>query len=154
MRVNKLPPKHHLSILQTCRRVLLEAETIFYSTHRFQHSELWLKSGEIRREAITAIAIITSSAGKAFSDMEDLHHYPNLKSLHIEREMSIRYLNVAEWSIMWRQMKIELGKLPCLREVKIFTPEASSELTPAEEERLQKLKRVDAMLSRGDRASK
>jgi hypothetical protein len=63
--------------------------------------------------------------------------------------MSVRYLNISEWSILTRQMKDELAKLQTLRELKIFTPTASSELTSVEKTRQEKLRRVDAMLERG-----
>ena len=149
VRVTKLPAKRHFAILQTCQRILYEAEMIFFASHRFQPSSIWHHLGETRRSVITAATIKTSSGGTAFSEIEQLHLFPNLKSLYIEREMSIRYLNISEWAIMWRQMQTELNKLQFLEEVKIFTPEASSALTPAEEERLAKLNRIDAELQRG-----
>lgn len=58
---------HHLSILQTCRRVLQEAEVLFYGMHRFRYSPHLLRIGDARLEAITAVTIVASSAGPAFS---------------------------------------------------------------------------------------
>ena len=140
--------KRHLSILQTCRRILIEAEAIFYVLHRFQYSPRLFRIGLLRRDTITALTIVTSSGGSAFSAMEDLHLLPKLKSLYMQRQMSVRYLNVSEWSVMAKQMQDVLSKLQSLQEVKIFTPAASSELTLAEKTREEKLMRVDALLER------
>lgn len=67
--------------------------------------------------------------------------------------MSIRYLKVADWSVMCKQIQTVLSKLPDLREVRVLTPAASSVLTPAEEQRLENLYRIDAELHRNDEAS-
>ena len=140
----------HLSLLQTCRRVLQEAETLFYELHRFQYSPLLFRVGHIRLNAITALTIIASSAGSTYSDIKQLHHFPSLTSLYLQREISIRYLNLSEWSIMRKQIQTALRDLPLLREVKIFTPPASSTLTPAEEQRQEKLNQIDTELQRSD----
>ena len=143
-------PTKHLAVLQTCRRILYEAETIFYEMHRFQSSSLLFHIGPTRQAAITALTIVTSSGGAAHHTITELHLFPKLKSLYIQREMSIRYLNVSEWSVMAKQMQTELAKLPSLVEVKVLTPIASN-LTPAEEARREKLARVDALLERDSR---
>lgn len=145
--LEEIPSKHHLAILQTCRRVFHEAETIFYATHRFQCAPPLFRTGLSRRNAITRLTIVISSGGAAHAAITKLHQLPNLRSLYIQRKISIRYLNVSGWAIMARQMQTELAKLPSLREVKVFTPVALN-LTPAEEQRNEKLKRVDAMLAR------
>jgi hypothetical protein len=95
---------------------------------------------------------VTSSGGSAFSAIEDLHLLPKLKSLYIQRQMSVRYLNVSEWSVMARQMGDTLSKLQSLHEVKVLTPAASSELTLAEKTRDEKVMRVGALLERDSQA--
>ena len=148
-------PKQHLSILQTCQRILHEAKAIFYSLHRFRYTPYTphlFRIGPTRRNEITALTIVTSSGASAFYAIEKLHLFPKLLSLYIQREMSVRYLNVSEWSFLAKQMQNELGKLQTLQEVKVFTPTATSELTIAEKAREEKLGRVDALLQRGIQA--
>jgi len=156
--LGRVQSKHHLAILQTCRCVLAEAEDIFYSLHRFifcpESSRKDLSShlkplGPRRRHAITALTVCTSSGSTAFCVMQQLHRLPNLQSCYFQRKMSVRYLGLSTWSVLAKQMQAELAKLDSLREVKMITPPARSELTDAEEKRKEKLRSIDAMLERG-----
>lgn len=149
-------PKNHLSILQACRRILLEAETIFYAAHRFQYSGQQShlhRIGPPRRDAITAITIVTSSGAIAFGMIQGLHRFPNLKSLHIQREVSVRYLNISDWAIMRRQIRSELDRFKHLSEVRILMPLPTSELTQAEMPRAEKLASIDADLVRSSQSA-
>jgi hypothetical protein len=144
--VNEIPYRHHLAVLQSCRRINHEAKTIFYAIHRFGFSNyLFKRVGPNRRNAITAVTITTSSGGAPHGCVTNLHKLPNLKSLYFQRDVSVRYLNISEWASMRRQIQSELAKLKSLEEVKIFTPEAK-DLTPAEEQRMEKLRGIDAFL--------
>ncbi len=136
--------------------MLYETEELYYSMHclvydfssRMDLASLLDPLGPVRRDAITALTIVTSSGSEALTAMQQLHLLPGLRELELRREMSVRYLNITNWSLLKHQMQAGLAKLESLREVKVFTPEASSALTPAEEQRLEKLRGIDALLER------
>ena len=144
----------HLSILQTCRRILFEAEDVFYSINHFKYTAQMTRRslasflttiGPTRRNAIAAMTICTSSGSDAFEALEQLHLVPNITSCTIERGVSIRYLNVSGWSVLAKQMTVELAKLESLRDFRVLTPEAN-ELTAEEEKRCARLREIDTML--------
>ena len=143
-----------LSILQTCRRILFEAEDVFYSINRFKYTpnvigrslaSCLTTIGPNRRNAIAALTICTPSGSAAFEALKQLDLAPNIRSCYIERGLSIRYIDMSGWILLAKQMRAELAKLESLQEVKVITPEAN-ELTVEEEKRREKLRRIDAML--------
>ena len=85
------------SMLQTCRRVLYEAEDIFYSINHFKYTTpfsgrtlaSFLDSiGPARRNAVTTLTVCTTSSGRAFQSMEELRSVPDLRSWHTVLWMS------------------------------------------------------------------
>jgi hypothetical protein len=128
----RLPAKHHLALLQTCRRILLEAEDIYYTLHRFIYNcgpakhTLYNTARLLsppRIDAIEHLTIFTSNGGTAFGVVQELHHLPNLRTVVFERGTSVEYINLDSWNILKRQMIDSLKRLEKLEEVKIITPE-------------------------------
>ncbi|KAK3725246.1 hypothetical protein LTR37_000757 [Vermiconidia calcicola] len=154
--LGRMPIKNRLSILQTCRRVLHEAEAIYCSIHYFGSGpgvlefDLILKAiGPRWRNALTSLTVRTSSPFEAVVVIKQLHALPNLKSCYFERQLSVRDLGISDWSLMAKWLQAELAKLEHLQEVKMITPEVSGELTDLEEKRREELRKLDAMLERG-----
>lgn len=81
--------------------------------------------------------------------MKQLHALPNLRSCYFGRQLSVRDLDIADWSLTANRMQAELAKLEHLQEVKMITPEVSGELMDLEEKRREELRKVDAMLEGG-----
>lgn len=124
IRQHPAPTWSVLNFLLTCRRALAEAEEIFYSVNRLTivDSAFWSHVGVRRREAITMISLPVRSAAAALGALERLHHAPNLRSLHIERQVSIRFTAVREWRVMAAQLVTEIEKMRCLGDLRISTP--------------------------------
>jgi hypothetical protein len=142
-----------LSILETCRRIYVEAEPIFYSINHFVYPNRWLRSvtgfsrtiNPFRRNAVRSITISASSAGAALSMIEEVTLLSKLQKLRIERRYSIRYTDVGSWVVLAKQLKMELEKLSELQELEIFTPETVTP-TPVEEQMVQRLGQIDTLL--------
>lgn len=133
-----LPSKNHLALLQTCRRVLREAEDIFYTLHRFTYhsgtTHTLYNTVQLlnphRRSAIQRLTIVASNGAAAFGVISELHNLPGLKSIYLERDDFSRCINISNWSLLAKQMRDALGKLEALEEVRVFTLEPSGELPP------------------------
>jgi hypothetical protein len=142
-----------LSILETCRRIHGEAESIFYSINQFQcpieTSSLapgfFQSIGPIRRDAIRSLTVSVSSGSKALALIQDVTLLSKLQKLRIERQLCIRYIDIGTWVVLAKQLKTELKKLGELRELEIVTPETVTP-TPEEEQRMQRLVQIDCFL--------
>ncbi|KAH8812888.1 hypothetical protein F5884DRAFT_856179 [Xylogone sp. PMI_703] len=154
------PAKHRnslrpsvLSILETCRRIYIEAEPIFYSVNHFQYpvetprfaTGFCKAINPNRRDAIRSLTIVVSSGSQALRIIEELIPLSKLQKLRIERRQSIRYLEIESWAVLAKQLKMELEKLSELRELEIVTPDAAT-LTQVEEDRMRRLCRIDSLL--------
>lgn len=139
-----------LSLLQTCRRILAEAEDIFYSIQRLQFSlsecTPFLNSiGTKRREAITSISIAASNGSQALAQIQDLYLAPNLRSLYIMNPVGLRYLNISSWTLLARQLEVEMHRLDRLEELKVVQLVLHEADTEGEKERRSKF---DAFVAR------
>ncbi len=82
--------------------------------------------------------------------LHELRLLPNLRSLHIRRGNSIRFLDFGAWVWLAKRMRAKLGKMEVLEEDVIFTPEERQlPLRPQEEDLLVRLRGADGMLERG-----
>lgn len=99
-------PPSVLSLLLTCRRIIKEAEKIFYATNRLIIADPAFIShlSLVRREAVSRITILASSAAATFSLLEPLHRFPNLTSLWIARRSKVQFIDVSSWGMMARQI--------------------------------------------------
>ncbi|RDW84241.1 hypothetical protein BP6252_01831 [Coleophoma cylindrospora] len=143
-----------LALLETCHRIFAEAELIFYTVNHFQYP---LKSprgvaavfpqtiNPKRRAAIISLQVSVPAASAALSTIQELALLPRLQRLRIERLHSVRYIDVGQWAVLAKQLKMELEKLAELRELEIVTPE-TVELTSLEEQRIRRLGKIDASL--------
>ena len=140
-------PPSVLSLLLTCRRIIKEAETIFYATNRLIIADPAFIShlSLVRREAVSRITILASSAGATFSLLEPLHRFPHLTSLWIARRCKVQYIDVSSWGIMARQMVDTIHAQRQIQEVKVINLPADT-LSPDEETRKMKLDEIDARL--------
>ncbi|KAK3716415.1 hypothetical protein LTR37_006565 [Vermiconidia calcicola] len=148
-----MPTKNRVSILQTCRRVLHEADQIYYSIHYFgfgpDFGQILRAIGPHRRNALTALTVWTSSGSAAYGIIKQLHALPNLKICTFQQGLWVRDLNMSDWSLMAQRLQAELTKLGQLREAMATTPEASGYYMDLKQKRKQKLREVDAILERG-----
>ena len=136
-----------LSILLTCRRALYEAEHIFYTSNRLWVDDVGFPQslGTVRRSAVWELAVPAQSATMVLELLKILQVLPNLRSLHLVRQVSIRYIDVLSWSILASQLVTQAEKLAQIEDLKIITPEAT-ELTPGDIERKGKLESIDCRL--------
>ena len=142
-----------LLILETCRRIYIEAEPIFYSINHFQYpletprlaTSFCKAIGPKRRGAIRSLTIVASSGSKALSTIQELALLSKLQKLRIERQQSIRYIDMETWVVLAKQLKRELENLSELRELEIVTPETITP-TEVEEHRMRRLDQIDALL--------
>lgn len=82
--------------------------------------------------------------------LHELRLLPHLRSLHIRRGESIRFLDFGAWGWLAKRMRAKLGKMEVLEEDVIFTPEERQlPLRPQEEDLLVRLRGADGMLERG-----
>jgi hypothetical protein len=147
-----------LSILETCRRINAEAESIFYTINHFQylttrprHATAFSQSlSPVRRNAIRRITISVSSGSEALSQIQELTLLSKLQTLRIERRLDVRYIDIGTWKLLAKQIKMELEKFSGLRELDIFTPDvmvsATSRGRAVEEQRMGQLAQIDALL--------
>ena len=70
---------------------------------------------------------------------------PNLKSLFLRRNQSVKFTHAGTWAIMANQIRTELEGMKELIELKIFVPEAK-DLSQADIERQKKLDGIDESL--------
>ncbi|RFU33962.1 hypothetical protein B7463_g2384, partial [Scytalidium lignicola] len=142
-----------LLILETCRRIYIEAEPIFYSINHFQYPVVTPRLATSfckainpnRRDAIRSLTIVASSGSKALCTIQELTLLSKLQKLRIERQQSIRYIEIESWVVLAKQMKMELENLSELRELEIVTPETITP-TRVEEDRMRRLGQIDALL--------
>lgn len=77
--------------------------------------------------------------------MLELVSLPKLKTLRIERQHGIRYIDVGTWKLLARQIMLELENFVELKELEIVTPETKT-ITAIEKRRMEDLEKVDEML--------
>lgn len=140
-----------LSILETCRRIYTEAESIFYSINHFQFPiknsptstpDFCQTINPIRRDAIRSLTISIFSGSALLLHIQKLTSLTKLRKLHIERRFPVRYIDVRSWAIMVKHLKMELEKFGELQGLQIVTP--VTELpTREEEKRIQRLGEID-----------
>ncbi|OTA36643.1 hypothetical protein BTJ68_02881 [Hortaea werneckii EXF-2000] len=140
-------PPSVLSLLLTCRRIIYEAETMFFSINRLIIADpaFIIHLSLVRREAVSRITILASSAAATFSLLGPLHRFPNLTSLWIARRCGVQFMDVSSWGIMAKQMVDMIRAQKQLQEVKVINLPANI-LSPEEEERKMKLDKIDARL--------
>lgn len=143
-----------LAVLQTCRRIYAEAETIFYSTNQIHLVNHHVAKGFLqtinaeRRGAIKKVSFSAASSSSVLSMAHVLTSASRLQVLEIHRQQSIRYIDVRAWAVLAQQIKSELSKLRCLRQLEIITP-ALDAPSALETERMEKLKHVDDIIVGG-----
>ena len=136
-----------LSVLLTCRRLLEEAETLFYTVNRVSVSrpgEFCASLGPKRRAAITSLTVKTG-ADAMYLALKELKNFENVKSLHLERTASVRFQNVRFWAVMEKQIIAELQEMKRLSEMRVIMPEAR-DLTNGERERAVRLGEIDGRI--------
>ncbi|OTA38756.1 hypothetical protein BTJ68_01128 [Hortaea werneckii EXF-2000] len=140
-------PPSVLSLLLTCRRIINEAETIFYATNRLIIADpaFITHLSLVRRKAVSRITILASSAAATFSLLEPLHRFPNLTSLWIARRCKVQFIDVSSWRMMAKQMVDTIHARRQLQEVKVINLPTDT-LSPDEEEMKMKLDEIDARL--------
>ncbi|RFU76498.1 hypothetical protein TARUN_5745 [Trichoderma arundinaceum] len=142
-----------LSILVTCQRIHAEAESIFYSINHFKYQveesrlnrNFFQAISSKRRDAIKKITITVSSGSEALAILSELSVLTGLQELQMERQQSIRFTDIGAWVVLAKQLRMELEKLVGLKELDIITPPTITP-TPDEEQRMQRLDKVDASL--------
>ncbi|KAK4629540.1 hypothetical protein CLAFUW4_08128 [Fulvia fulva] len=138
-----------LTPLLTCRLLLSEAETLFYTLNRLsiQCPQAFIASlNSTRRLAITSL-ILKTSMDAAYPGLQQLRGLKNLESLYIERKASVRFQAVSMWAVMAPQSIAELTKVGKLREVRVLMPEAR-DLTEWEMAQKRRLEEIDGRLER------
>ena len=119
-----------LSVLGTCRRVLAEAEDMYYAINRLEvrwsdYTSFVSSLEQPRRDAITSLTIWCYSATPALLEtLQQLALTPNVKSLWLGADGSIMVASVRSWEQATPQLMVELGKLEFLEELKILMPGA------------------------------
>jgi hypothetical protein len=78
--------------------------------------------------------------------LQQLQALPNLSSVHIQRKISIRFLDISGWAVMTPQIIAEVRKMTRLTEVKFLTPETAS-LAEHELARKARLEEIDRRIS-------
>jgi hypothetical protein len=143
----KGPRLSSLSLLLTCRRTLAEAETIFYSVNRLSITDAYFINsiGVKRREAISKVSIPTSSAAAVLSALQQLRLAPNLKSIVVCRQVSVKYIDVRSWRVMAPQLITELSSMENLQDLSFQNPIAVN-LSDNEKVREAELRAVDDRL--------
>lgn len=140
-------PKNHLALVQTCRRIHDEADRLFWPLYRFEYTPRLFRLRPTTREALTAITMTTSRAELAYRAASHIaESLPNIRSLHIQRPMSVRSIDVNEWRLRAMQMRVALAAMRKLENFEILTPEYGGVLTAVEETRWLKLQEVDDSL--------
>ena len=138
-----------LTLLETCRLIFSEAETIFYSINRLCCSPnytSWKAVNIRRRAAVTMFELPAGDAARIHEGLVMLRKQcPNLKSLFLRRNQSVKFTHAGTWAIMANQIRTELEGMKELRELKIFVPEAK-DLSQADIERQKKLDGIDESL--------
>lgn len=147
-------PPHHLALVLTSRRILAEAEHLYYATNRFtllpSNRKVLRNIGSSRRYAIRALTLGPATASEVLDMLHELRLLPHLRSLHIRRGESVRFLDFGAWGWLAKRMRAKLGKMEVLEEDVIFTPEERQlPLRPQEEDLLVRLRGADGMLERG-----
>lgn len=124
-----------------------EAETIFYSTNRLiiADSAFIAHLSLVRREAVSRITILASSAAATFSLLEPLHRFPNLTSLWTARRSAVQFIDVSSWEMMAKQMVDTIQPQRQIQEVKVINLSTDT-LSPDDEMRKMKLNEIDARL--------
>lgn len=119
-----------LTVLLTCRRVLREAEGIFYSINRFRiesPNDFLSTLGSRRRCAMKKFTLPVISPAALLLELEHLSAaVPRLSSLYIQRMASVKYLDVSGWVVMAPQLVAKIQEMKNLTEVKILTPDSGS----------------------------
>ncbi|KAF2725128.1 hypothetical protein K431DRAFT_98201 [Polychaeton citri CBS 116435] len=141
-----------LALLVTCRRVLHEAEPVFYSVNRLwldmEHVQFLNSVGARRRSAIKKVAITASSGSAALLMLSQLRALPKLQSLYIRRTSSIRFIHISSWRVMVKQLQTELRAHHQLSELKLLTPEVRGLLSEDESVRKRQMDEVDSELKK------
>lgn len=151
LRVRRRTPREPpsvLTILQTCRQVYFEAATIFYSINRLCISDIpaFVASlGSERRDAVERLTISCPSAGHAMTGVKQLHLLPNVKSLHLVRSHSVRYIRPSSWAVLANPIGTEISKHR-LEDVKFITPGLENP-TPDEDKRQARLIEIDQIMT-------
>jgi hypothetical protein len=99
-----------------------------------------------RRAFITKVTIPVVKPVMMLLGLQQLQALPNLSSVHIQRKISVRFLDISGWAVMAPQIITEVKGMPKLTEVKFLTPEASS-LAEHEYARKARLEEIDLRIS-------
>lgn len=142
----------NLAILQTCRRIFAEAETIFYSINELHLVDIQVANGFIqtisaeRRNAIRSISFLATSSSSALAMIHAITPASQLQILQIHRQQSIRYTDVRSWAVLAKQIKSELSQFHCLYQLEFITPDVEAP-TPLETERRGRLTQIDRIMT-------
>ncbi|KAK3723277.1 hypothetical protein LTR37_002000 [Vermiconidia calcicola] len=127
--------RNNLHILRTCKQILSEAETIYYSTNcieLYYHDIKKLNAiGLKRRSAINSIRVYGfecwDGLEQAFGKLQQ--HVPHLKTLHLSMHTfrESRSMDLLSPEESWLFMQFAVSRLGCLRVVKIVIPERTGE---------------------------
>lgn len=137
-----------LAILQTCRRMYAEAETIFYAVNQLHLASVDVARGFLhaisaeRLGAIRSLSFSAVSSSSVLTFAQVIADAPALQTVQIHREQSIRYIDVKSWAVLATQITAELSKLRGLRRLDFITPDVTAP-TPVEVERMESLRQVD-----------
>lgn len=135
-----------LSLLETCRLILSEAETLFYALNRLSTAypaNLYNSLNSARRSAITQVTLPALSGASTFALLQQLQNFENVKSVYLERRNSARFQDVRTWRVMEKQIVGVLAGMEELEEVKFWTPEMEGVIIESEKRRGRELEEFD-----------
>ncbi|KAK3710731.1 hypothetical protein LTR37_010150 [Vermiconidia calcicola] len=127
--------RNNLYILRTCKQILSEAETIYYSTNciEFHYHDIKKLSGigAKRGNAINSIRVYGfecwDGLEQAFEKLQQ--HVPHLRTLHLSMHTfrESRSMDLLSPEESWLPIQLAVSRLSCLREVRIVIPERTGE---------------------------
>lgn len=142
------PTPSVLALLQTCRKVLREAEGIFYQTNRLVFSPYPSTAPQslnsVRAASITKLRIPVSAPAELLRALQELIKLEicELESLWVDVGLSIRFVDLRIWRVMRPSIQRVLGEFAKLGDFRVGLARVNGALTRAEEGKLREWEAV------------
>lgn len=142
------PTPSVLALLQTCRKVLREAEGVFYSINRLTFcpypSIAPRALNSARATSITKLRVPVSTPGEVLQALQKLRNLgvTSIESLWIDVGLSIRFVDLRVWRVMRPSIQRVLGEFAKLEDFRVGLARVNGALTRAEEGKLREWEAV------------